>query len=144
MQIEAAALSSQGRAPDRADPAQAHLPLLTTLGTLARADRRGGIRLNPRVLGATAVEHTLVADGVAAAAMALGPRVWDLAAAAVLVEEAGGATLTFGDGPGLFPLVPGADYADLAAPAFSGPSPSLARELVERTTPAEGWRRSIG
>ena len=121
------------------DPVGAHLPLLTTFGTLARVRRDGGVRLNPRVLGATAVDHTLVADGVAVAAIGLGPKVWDVAAAALLVAEAGGATLTFGRRTPLLPLVPGTDYAHHSTPAFSAASPALARDLVARLTPEEGW-----
>lgn len=121
------------------DPAGAHLPLLTTLGTIARCNRDGGVRLNPRVLGATAIDHALVADGVAVAAIGLGPKVWDVAAAAVLIAEAGGATMTFGERPPLLPLEPGVDYATRAAPAFSGPSPATTQDLVRRLTPPDGW-----
>jgi myo-inositol-1(or 4)-monophosphatase len=125
--------------PSLAEADGAHLPLLSTLGTLARARFDGGIRLNPRVLGATCLDHTLVADGVAAGAMSLAPKLWDVAAAALLVEEAGGATLTFGDRGPLFPVQPGTDYSVAAAPAFSSTTPATAHELVVRTTPIEGW-----
>lgn len=121
------------------DPAGAHLPLLTTLGTIARCNRDGGVRLNPRVLGATAVDHALVADGVAVAAIGLAPKVWDVAAAALLVAEAGGATMTFGDRPPLLPIEAGVDYSTRAAPAFSGPDPATTRDLVRRLTPPDGW-----
>lgn len=119
------------------DPGTGHLPLLTTFGSLRRARHDGGVVLNPRVLGATAVDLALVAAGVAVGVLTLSPRVWDVAAGAVLVESAGGGVLTVGGRSG-FPLEAGRDYEALAVPTLAASSPALARELLARLTPVGG------
>jgi myo-inositol-1(or 4)-monophosphatase len=118
-------------APD--DATRRHVPLMLTTSTARRA-RRAGIRLNPRVMGATALDLCLVAEGVAAGSLALIPHVWDVAAGTLLVEEAGGAIVTL-DGEALLPLRAGQDYGDRAAVTASGPSAAWVRDVAGRLLP---------
>lgn len=118
------------------DPQTAHLPIFASLGLLRRVRRPAHVRLNPRVLGAIALDGALVADGVGVAAASTGPRVWDLAAAAVLVESAGGGSVVLDEE--VFPLAPGRDYTDVKVPAAHGPSTTFLEELIARLTPEGG------
>lgn len=117
------------------DPRTAHLPFLTTLSFLRRVPDGARVRLHPRVLGAAAVDACLVADGTAVASLVSKGRVWDVAAAAVVVEEAGGVARRLGSA--LFPLEPGRDHTDLPSPAVFGPDGGTVDELVARLTPPD-------
>lgn len=118
------------------DPATAHLPLFATLGLLRRIRRPTNVRLNPRVMGAIALDGALVADGVGVALGATGPAIWDVAAAAVLVEAAGGGSVCLDQE--VFPLEAGRDYVDVKVPVMMGPSQAFLEELVARLTPEGG------
>ena len=118
------------------DPATAHLPIFASLGLLRRARRPARVRLNPRVMGAVALDAALVADGVGVAAATTGARVWDVAAAAVLVESAGGASVLLADP--VFPLVPDLDHTAIRVPSAFGPTQAFLEELVHRLTPDGG------
>ena len=118
------------------DPATAHLPIFASLGLLSRMRRPARVRLNPRVMGAIALDGALVADGVGVAAVTTGARVWDVAAAAVLVESAGGGSVLLDDP--VFPLVPDRDHSELRVPSALGPSPAFLEELLHRLTPPGG------
>ncbi len=118
------------------DPDTAHLPIFASLGLLRRIKRPTNVRLNPRVMGAVAVDGALVADGVGVAAATTGARVWDVAAAAVLVESAGGGSVALADG--VFPLVPDRDHTDVRVPSALGPSQGFLEELIHRLTPDGG------
>lgn len=118
------------------DPETAHLPIFASLGLLRRVRRPSHVRLNPRVMGAVALDGAMVADGVGVAAATTGARVWDVAAAAVLVEAAGGASVLL-DAP-VFPLVAGRDHTDHRVPAAHGPSQDFLDELLHRLTPEGG------
>ena len=109
-------------------------PMSPTL--LRRVRRPTNVRLNPRILGATAVDGALVADGVGVAMGSTGPAVWDVAAAAVLVEAAGGGSVCLDREA--FPIEPGRDYADLKVPSMMGPSHGFLEELLHRLTPDGG------
>lgn len=118
------------------DPDTAHLPIFASLGLLGRMRRPADVRLNPRVMGAVAVDGALVADGVGVAAATTGARVWDIAAAAVLVESAGGASVALADA--VFPLVADRDHTDIRVPSALGPSQGFLEELIHRLTPEGG------
>lgn len=117
------------------DPLTAHLPLFSSLSFLRQVRPRAGVRLNPRVLGAMAVDAALVADGVGVASAHAGGRVWDVAASAVLVTEAGGAAVALGDP--VFPLVAGLDHAHVVVPSAFGTSQQLLEQLIEALTPED-------
>lgn len=117
-----------GPVVDWRDAGNGHVPLMLTTGTARRA-RAAHIRLNPRVMGSTALDLAVVAEGVAAASLARVPKVWDVAAGTVLVEAAGGVVVTFGTPP-LLPLNVGADYATRSVATAAGPSEAPLRELA--------------
>lgn len=120
--------SLQVRAPvDWRDGRFRHVPVMLTTGTARRA-RQVGMRLNPRVMGSTALDLALVAEGVAAAAIARTPKVWDVAAGALLVAEAGGCALQLGDDL-LLPLTPGVQQLDRSVVVAAGPEDAYVRGL---------------
>jgi myo-inositol-1(or 4)-monophosphatase len=110
-----------------------HVPLMLTTGTARRA-RAAGIRLNPRVMGSTALDICAVADGTAAGSLAMIPHVWDVAAAALLVAEAGGVAATL-DGRELLPLRPGEEYGDRSAVMATGPTAAWIDEVLRPLLP---------
>jgi myo-inositol-1(or 4)-monophosphatase len=118
---------------DWQDGRNRHVPVMLTTGTARRA-RGAGLRMNPRVMGSTALDLAVVAEGVAAASVAMVPRVWDIAAGAVLVREADGVALAT-EGPSLLPLHPGRDYRDLAATFAAGPDERYVRGLTAALVP---------
>ncbi len=107
-----------------------HVPLMLTTGTAKRV-RGAGLSLNPRVMGSTAIDLAVVAEGVAAASIARVPKVWDIAAGALLVREAGGAVVTIGDDP-LLPLTGGQEQAGRSAVTAAGPDERYVHDLAER------------
>lgn len=113
---------------DWRDGRNRHVPVMLTTGTARRA-RSAGLRLNPRVMGATALDLATVADGTAAASVALIPKIWDVAAGALLVTEAGGVVETLHGEP-LLPLRPGVEYATRSAATAAGPNAAYIRELA--------------
>lgn len=110
------------------DPSNRHVPLMLTTGTARRA-RGAGVRLNPRVMGSTALDLAMVAEGVAAASLAKVPKIWDVAAGVLLVREAGGVIVTL-DGEPLLPLVGGVEQVARSATTASGPDERYVRELA--------------
>lgn len=120
-------------AVDWRDGRNRHIPVMLTTGTARRA-RGAGLRLNPRVMGATALDLATVAGGVAAASVALIPKVWDVAAGALLVTEAGGAVETLHGEP-LLPLRPGVDAVDRSAATAAGPDGTYLRDLASGLLP---------
>lgn len=113
---------------DWRDRRNRHVPLMLTTGTAKRAPR-AGVALNLRVMGSTALDMALVAEGVAAASIATVPKVWDIAAGILLVREAGGVTLTV-EGEPLLPLSPGVEQEGRAAMIVAGPEASYLQEMA--------------
>jgi len=94
-------------AVDLFDATNRQIPLMLTPTTLVAA-RNHNVVLRQRVLGATALDLALVADGTAAASVALVPHVWDVAAGVLLVREAGGVVLA--ETGVLLPVLANCDY----------------------------------
>jgi myo-inositol-1(or 4)-monophosphatase len=120
-------------AVDWRDGRNRHVPVMLTTGTARRA-RGAGLRLNPRVMGATALDLATVASGTAAASLAMIPKVWDVAAGSLLVREAGGVVETL-HGDALLPLQPGVEYADRSAVTAAGPDAGYVTELAAALLP---------
>jgi myo-inositol-1(or 4)-monophosphatase len=118
---------------DWRDRRNGHVPVMLTTGTARRA-RDAGLRLNPRVMGSTALDLAVVAEGVAATSIAIRPKVWDIAAGWLLVEEAGGHVVTLGREP-LLPLRAEWDYGATTVPTAAGADPAAVRELAEALLP---------
>ena len=91
--------------------------------------------LKPRIMGSAAYHVVAVANGAALASIDATPKVWDLAAAYLILREAGGAAVGL-DAPTIFPLSPqDRDYGRLAMPMLAAASPaclSLVRSGIER------------
>lgn len=119
---------------DWRDGRNGHVPVMLTTGTARRA-RAAGLRLNPRVMGSTALDLAVVAEGVAAASVAIRPKVWDIAAGSLLVEEAGGQVISIGGEP-LLPLRREQDYVSTSTPTAAGADGAAVRELAEALLPS--------
>lgn len=109
-----------------------HEPIAVTPGTIRRW--QGGTFFKARVIGSSALELALVADGSLAAAYQRVPKVWDVAAGLVLVTEAGGAVLAVDD-DSHFPLREGVEYRDTSVVTAAGPSVEWCRDLADRLWP---------
>ncbi len=90
---------------------------------------RVDVPLKRRLLGCVTVHLTRVAAGSALAAIEATPKVWDLAAAALILEEAGG-TLSLIGGGKPFPLSNALDdYANKALPAIAAANQSVLSQM---------------
>lgn len=118
------------------DPGWSHVPGLYS-GGAARVLTADGVRLNARIMGASALDLAMVARGAAPLSVALAPHVWDVAAGTVLVTEAGGSVLGWG-APALLPLVPGEDYADRVRPTAAATDAATAQEALAAVARARG------
>ena len=88
--------------------------------------------LKPRVLGSAAYNIAKVADGTALAGIEATPKIWDLAAALLILEEAGGVYAPLDDQPKLFPLVGVAqDYGRRSMPLMAAVSVGVWDEVFE-------------
>jgi len=87
--------------------------------------------LRVRALGAAAFNFSLVACGAVLAAMEATPKVWDIAAAWLLIEEAGGVVQRL-EGEPMLPLTPGRDYARIMPAHLAAANVTLAHELRRR------------
>ncbi len=121
-------------APDLSERASRHHPIAVTPGTIRRW--QGGTWFKARVVGSSALELALVADGSLTGAYQRVPKAWDVAAGAILVREAGGAVVAV-DGPGHFPLQAGRDYRDASVVTAAGPDHAWAVDLADRLWPQD-------
>lgn len=121
---------------DLADRAKRHTPMFVTGGTIRRAT--GWAAIKPRIMGAAALDLAFVAAGVAVASVAQDPKVWDLAAGALLVTEAGGTVTALGGEPP-FPLEVGHEYVADGRPTIAGPGLAWLQALVERVGITPRW-----
>jgi myo-inositol-1(or 4)-monophosphatase len=123
------------------------------IATDSRSGRHVEIALPPkrRILGSAAFELAAVAAGTVIASLQVRPKIWDLAAAWLILQEAGGVPDLWLAGPGPFPLAPGGDYGDRDFPVLFAADPILwqrikaasrlrpgANRLVRRLK-AQGW-----
>ncbi|MTV27124.1 inositol monophosphatase [Nitriliruptoraceae bacterium ZYF776] len=125
--------TSVREAVDWRDGRHRHVPVMLTTGTARRA-RGAGLRLNPRVMGSTALDLLQVAAGRAVASVAVIPKVWDVAAGGLLVTEAGGTVATLRGTP-LLPLQVGLDHVDRSATTAAGPSVGYLEDLTHGLLP---------
>lgn len=117
---------------DLFDQSNQQIPLMLTPSTLVAA-RNHKVVLRQRVLGATALDLAFVADGTAAASVALVPHVWDIAAGVLLVREAGGVVLAQKDV--LLPLVANSDYQLRQGAVVAGADEVSLRQLSQLVLP---------
>ncbi len=94
------------------------------------------LRYKPRILGSAAYSLCSVARGMAIIAFEATPKVWDLAAAWLLVREAGGAIGSY-DGSEPFPLQEGIDYHRTSFPTIAAISAYHLEEARQRIIPKQ-------
>lgn len=102
-----------------------------------RTDRHFRIQtpLKARILGSAAYHLCKVADGTALAGIEATPKVWDLAAAYLVVVEAGGLVQTWSQTP-IFPLAAiSREYGGVSTPIFSAANASIMNHLVNHAVP---------
>jgi myo-inositol-1(or 4)-monophosphatase len=92
------------------------------------------LRYKARILGSTAYTLCLVARGVALLGFEVTPKIWDLAAAWLVVSEAGGEIAAF-NGSAPFPLQPRLDYARLSFPTLAAANIELAQAARSQIQP---------
>ena len=99
---------------------------------------RVDVPLKRRLLGSVTVHLTRVAAGSALAAIEATPKVWDLAAAALVLEEAGGVlSLISGDQP--FPLDDAPlDYANKSLPTIAAANQSVLSQMRAGVSTRDG------
>jgi myo-inositol-1(or 4)-monophosphatase len=114
---------------DLRDPRSSNQPGMYSGGAARRLVERG-VLLNARLMGAAALDLAMVARGASPLAATMAPHVWDIAAAGLLVTEAGGTCLSFDRQP-LLPLVPGRDYRTAIAPVVAASDEASARLAVQ-------------
>lgn len=83
------------------------------------------LRPKARLLGCAAYDLAVVGRGVAVACCQLRPKIWDLAGAWLVLAEAGAVVAPLWAGDPIFPLRPGASYADRIFPLLAVASPAL-------------------
>jgi myo-inositol-1(or 4)-monophosphatase len=92
------------------------------------------IRYKPRILGSAAYSLCSVARGIALIAFEATPKIWDLAAAWLLVKEAGGVIETY-DSSEPFPVREGVDYSRASFPTLAANTPGLLAEARNKIIP---------
>jgi len=98
-----------------------------------RTDKFFEVRLplKARIYGSAAYHLCKVADGSALAGIETTPKVWDLAAASLLVSEAGGLVTTWQRAP-IFPLAAESmDYATVTTPIFVAANRAIQEALFD-------------
>lgn len=84
-----------------------------------------------RILGSAAYSLCMVARGAAVLGFEATPKIWDIAAPWLLVEEAGGCLQTL-DESRPFPLQPGCNYAMRSFPTLAASTPELAARASQQ------------
>jgi myo-inositol-1(or 4)-monophosphatase len=117
------------RAPDPAQP-------MSFFACCSRTFRRYNISVpyKPRIMGSTAYSFCMVARGSALLGFDAAPKIWDLSAIWLLVEEAGGVIQSF-DGMQLFLLDTKIDYSKTSYPVLAAATPDLldkGRSMIQR------------
>ncbi|MGD2156344.1 MAG: inositol monophosphatase family protein [Anaerolineales bacterium] len=90
-----------------------------------------------RILGSAAYGFCSIARGSSLLAFEVTPKIWDLAASWLVVEEAGGVIEPYQQ-PSPFPLLPGHDYSLISYPTLAAINPELVKKGRKWITPKEG------
>jgi myo-inositol-1(or 4)-monophosphatase len=99
---------------------------------------------DPRTTGSCSAELVLIASGALRAGVFIKPSIWDVAAGALIVREAGGQVLTWADGrwqafERFAPEKPSRDKGEPALRYWGRPLLMGAPEAVERLTARMAW-----
>lgn len=92
------------------------------------------IPYKPRILGSAAYSFCTVSRGSALVVFDATPKIWDIAAAWLVVEEAGGIIETY-DGIAPFPLRPGVNYESQVFTTLAAATPELAVQARRQIRP---------
>ena len=92
------------------------------------------LRYKVRILGSASYTWCAVARGLALVGFEATPKLWDIAAGWLVVEEAGGTIMTH-DSPQPFPLAAGLDYRGRNYPTLAAATPELAARAREKIRP---------
>ena len=87
-----------------------------------------------RILGSAAYSLCCVARGIALLGFEATPKIWDIAGAWLLVQEAGGVIETYDDSAP-FPLIPGKDYSRQDYPTLAAATPRLISKAHSQIQP---------
>ncbi len=90
--------------------------------------------LKMRALGSASYNLVMVAEGDAFGGMESRPKIWDIAAGQLMIEEAGGCVAYPWSKP-FFPLVPDVDYSTLSLPLLTAGSKETLQSLIESIRP---------
>jgi myo-inositol-1(or 4)-monophosphatase len=92
----------------------------------SRTHRRYDVSIpyKARILGSAAYTFCMLARGTALIGFEVTPKIWDIAGAWLLVQEAGGVIQSL-DAPGFFPLISSNDYAQVTYPTLAAATPEL-------------------
>jgi myo-inositol-1(or 4)-monophosphatase len=104
-----------------------------------RTDRLYRLRtpLKSRIMGSAAYHLCKVADGTALAGIETTPKVWDLAAAYLIVREAGGVIVAV-DGDAIFPLkAERRDYKERSITTLCAANPAILQHLTSAMSARE-------
>ncbi len=89
-----------------------------------------------RVLGSASYNLITVAEGNAAGGMEHRPKIWDVAAGHLIIEEAG-ALINYPNSQPFFPYRPKTDYRDVSYPIITAIDVETLRSLIESIKPRE-------
>jgi myo-inositol-1(or 4)-monophosphatase len=93
-----------------------------------------GIPYKLRVVGSASYNLVKVADGGAAGGMEFRPKIWDIAAGQLIIEEAG-SFFGFPYTPPYFPVSPGTDYGDVSLPMITANNREIYESLIKQIKP---------
>jgi myo-inositol-1(or 4)-monophosphatase len=95
----------------------------TFFACCSRTHHRYNVKVpyKPRIFGSAAFNLCSVARGIAVLSFEAVPKLWDLAGAWLVAQEAGAVIETL-DGSQPFPPVPGLDYAEMSFPTLVAPT----------------------
>jgi myo-inositol-1(or 4)-monophosphatase len=91
------------------------------------------LRYKPRIFGSAAYDLCVIARGAAIIGFQAQPKIWDLSAGWLLVQEAGGVLKPF-EGSMPFPLTANIDYDQVFFPTIMAADDDLAREAHTKIT----------
>lgn len=113
----------------------------TLIGMDSRSYRRAflNLPLKVRILGSAVYDLLMVASGTEIAAIQSAVKVWDVAAAWLIAQEAG-AMVANTEGPAFFPLQIGGDYSRIRARTTAAASAELWKTVEAAWQPRNGER----
>lgn len=92
------------------------------------------VRFKPRILGSAAYNFCAVARGLSVLGFEATPKIWDIAASWLVLEEAGGVFHPYGAPP--FPLAAGVPYEKTSFPLLAAANQAMLAAAREQIIPA--------